>query len=300
MAGIQKTCADELAAIGAQSCTKNNPFLDVVSLLVVKAGFAFDTFVKFADLTEYEKAVRAKTMFPIHEVFEIDDNSEESLYYESPTGKRVPRRLGAYRHVYKFNKSLQVHKALQTFRNANVDFFTIDSAGNICGYSPDGVKACGFSISMFNPEKMTSAMQDNTPAWTPIVVDQLDAKQWNEKGITIKPGWLPSQIQPLSPVSIKVISSAAGTATIRVAYIDGLDSDGSENAIGISGILQDDFIFTGAAPTAAAMVDNGDGTYTFPGATMNTGTVDLKKAAVATTVGDPIENFGGPQSMVVA
>lgn len=33
MAGIQKTCADELVAIGAQSCTKNNPFFDVVSLL---------------------------------------------------------------------------------------------------------------------------------------------------------------------------------------------------------------------------------------------------------------------------
>ena len=300
MAGIQKTCADELAAIGAISCTKNNPFLDVVTLLIVKAGFTFDTFVKFADATEYAKAVRAKSMFPLHEVFEIDDNSEESLYYESPTGKRVPRRLGAYRHVYKFNKSLTVHKALQTFRNANVDFFTVDSAGNICGYSPDGIKVRGFSISMFNPEKMTSAMQDNTPAWTPIVVDQLDAKQWNEKGISLKPGWLFSDLQPLSSVRIKVISSAAGTASINVSYIDGLDSDGSENEIGISGILQTDFIFTGAAPTAAVMVDLGDGNYTFPGATMNTGTIDLKKAAVAETTSDPIENFAGPVSMIVA
>jgi len=300
MAGIQKTCADELAAIGAQSCTKNNPFLDVVSLIIVKAGFEFATFVEFATLAKYTDAIKAKSMFPIHEVFEIDDNSEESLYYESPTGKRVPRRLGAYRHVYKFNKSLTVHKALQTFRNANVDFFTVDSAGNICGYSPDGIKAKGFSISMFNPEKMTSAMQDNTPSWTPIVVDQLDAKQWNEKGVTVKPGWLVSELIPLSAVRIKLVSAAAGTATINVSYIDGLDSDGTENAIGISGILQADFIFTGAVPTAAAMVDLGDGNYTFPGATMNTGTVDLKKAAVATTTGDPIENFGGPTSMVPA
>lgn len=300
MSGITKTCANELAAIGALSCTKNNPFLDVVTLLIVKAGFKFDTFADFADVDKYTNAAKAKTMFPIHEIFEIDDNSEESLYYESPTGKRVPRRLGAYRHVYKFNKSLTVHKALQTFRNANVDFFTVDSAGNINGYSPDGITVRGFSISMFNPEKMTSAMQDNTPAWTPIVVDQLDAKQWNEKGITVKPGWLIGDVQPLSSVAIKVISSAAGTATIRVAYIDGLESDGSENAVGISGIVQGDFIFTGAAPTAAAMVDNGDGTYTFPGATMNTGTVDLKKATLAATTGDPIENFGGPVSMVVA
>jgi len=300
MTGIQKTCADELAAIGALSCTKNNPFLDVVSLLVVKAGFEFASFVDFADVDKYQDAIKAKTMFPIHEVFEIDDNSEESLYYESPTGKRVPRRLGAYRHVYKFNKSLAVHKALQTFRNANVDFFTIDSSGNICGFTPDGVKVKGFSISMFNPEKMTSAMQDNTPAWTPIVVDQLDAKQWNEKGITVKPGWLIGDLIPLSAVRIKLVSAAAGTATINVSYIDGLDSDGSENAIGISGILMADFIFTGAVPTPAAMVDLGDGNYTFPGATMNTGTVDLKKAAVAATTGDPIENFAGTTSMVPA
>jgi len=293
MAGITASCANELQNIGAIACTKNNPFLDIVSLLVFKSGTVFESFVDFADKTKHEDLIRLKKMFPIHEVLEIDDNSEDFVYYESPTGARIPRRLGKYRHTFRFDKSLEVHKALQSFRNANVDVMLVDSAGIISAYSPDGVSVRGFSVAMFNPEKMSMAGQDNTPAWTPIAVDQLDAKEWNMKGISILPGWAATMLQPVTSVRLKKVSAAAGRAVINVAYIDGINGDGSENAIGISGIVVDavissDFVFIGAVPTWPG-VDEGDGNYSFNGATMNTGSVSLRAPKDAFTTGDPIE-----------
>lgn len=291
MAGIVNVCDNELAPIGSLSCSKGNPFLDVVTLLVFKAGVGFDTFVKLATKSEYLTLIKAGSLVPIHGVVEIEDNSEESQYYESPTGKRLPRRLGNYRHVFKFFKSLPVHKALQTFRGANVEIATVDSAGNICGWSPDGIKVRGFSVEMFNPEKMTSPGQDNTPAWTPIVIDQADPKEWNEKGISIKPGWFISELRPVSSVKLTVVSAAAAKIVVNVSYIDGLASDGSENKVGISGILGSDFVFTDTTPTAETMVDKGNGNYEFTGAGMVSGSVDLKPPTTATTVGDPIKSI---------
>lgn len=292
MPGIINVCSSELAPIGSLACTKGNPFLDVVSLLIFKAGIGFDTFVKFATKADYLSLIKSGDLIPIHGVVEIDDNSEESQYYESPTGKRIPRRLGNYRHVFRFNKSLEVHKALQSFRNANVEIMTVDSAGNFSAYSPDGITVRGFSVEMFNPEKMSGAMQDNTPAWTPIVIDQADAKQWNEKGVYIKQGWFVDELKPVSPVLLTVVSAIATKIVVNVSYIDGIASDGSKNKIGIAGILQADFVFTTTAPTADAMVDLGDGNYEFPGAAMVSGSVDLKPPTTATTVGDPIKSTG--------
>jgi len=293
MSGITAVCASDLENIGAIACTKNNPFLDIVSVIVLKAGTTFDTFVDFATESKHTDLIKAKKMYPIHQVFEIEDKSEEALYYESPTGARVPRRLGKYRHVFKFNKSLEVHKALQSFRNANVEVMFVDSAGIISAYSPDGIKVRGFSVAMFNPEKMTQAGQDNTPAWTPIAIDQLDANEWNSKGVAILPGWNAILLQPVTSVRIKVVSKTASKIVLNVSYIDGIAGDGTENAIGVAGILCDaaltgDFVFTTTTPTFPG-VDMGDGNYEFTGTAMVTGSVTLRTPATALTPGDPIE-----------
>jgi len=293
MSGITASCANDLQNIGAIACTKNNPFLDVVSLLVFKAGTTFETFLKFAEEAEYNKLIRSKKLYPIHEVFEIEDKSEESLYYESPTGMRIPRRLGKYRHTFRFDKSLEVHKALQSFRNANVEIMFVDSAGIVSAYSPDGVTVRGFSVAMFNPEKMTMATQDNKPAWTPIAVDQLDAKEWNEKGIAVKMGWSATLLQPVTSVRIKVVSATALKVVLNVSYIDGVGGDGVENAVGIAGIdavsaITSDFVFTTTVPTWPG-VDDGEGNYTFTGVAMVSGSVDLRSPATALTPGDPVE-----------
>ena len=286
---ITKVCSSSLYNIGSLDCNKSNPFLDTVSLLL-SVGHEFSTFADFADEDKWKAAIKAGTIIPLHGVVEIEDQSEEPRYYEAPNGIRVPRGLGKYRHTYLFNLTFEQHKALQSYRNADLDLFVLDDAGNISGFSPDGTKVKGFDLSMFNPEKMRTAGQDNTPAWSPVVVDQLDAKQGNEKGVFVNPGWLASDLLPIADVEVSVVSASATTVVLEVSYIAGIASDGGDAKVGVAGIPEADFVFTTTSPTS--MVDNGDGTYTFTGTTMTTGSVDLAPPTTQTAVGQPIKSTG--------
>lgn len=288
---ITKVCSSSLYNIGSLDCNNSNPFLDTVSLFL-SVGHEFATFADFADEDKWKAAVRAGTIIPLHGVVEIEDQSEEPRYYEAPNGVRIPRGLGKYRHTYLFNLTFEQHKALQSYRSADLDLFVLDDAGNISGYSPDGTKVKGFDLSMFNPEKMRNAGQDNTPAWSPVVVDQADAKQWNEKGVFVNPGWLPSELLAVADVEVSVVSATATLVVLKVAYIAGLASDGTDEAVGVAGIDEADFVFTTTAPTEEGMVDNGDGTYNFPGTAMVAGSVDLKPPSTQVTTGQPVKSTG--------
>nr|NHJ85911.1 hypothetical protein [Asgard group archaeon] len=267
---IQKVGTDALGNIGSLACSKGNPFVDAVSLFLTTNDFEFATKASFATQADWETGIKAKKIFPLHGIVEFEDQSEDSQYYESPTGVRIPRRLGKYRHMYMFNKGLEVHKALQSFRNANLKCFAVDAAGNISGTSPDGVKVTGMDIEMINPEKMKSALQDNTPAWTPVAVDLADAKEWNENGIFVNPSWNPLLEEPVTDVEISVVSATATEIVLKVAYYKGLQDDGSDDLIGVEGIEEADFVFTTTTPDVG-YTDNGDGTYKFIGAAMVSG-----------------------------
>lgn len=297
---VIKVCATELQNVGSLGCKKVNPFVDAVTLIFTTPDFEFASFEDFADESKFTDAIKAGKMFVIHDIVEIDDQSEDTRYYEAPNGNRTPRRLGKYRHMYNFNKPLEVHKALQSFRNADLNLIIVDDIDNVSAYSPDGVKVKGFDIGMINPEKMKSAGQDDTPAWTPLMVDLRDAKQWNEKGVFVNPSWSPLALESVSDVEISVVSASATSVVLKVAYNAGLQSDGTPDLIGIAGIIETDFEFVTTTPTGGGtMVDNGDGTYTFPGVGMVSGSVDLKPPSTSGSGGSPIESTG-PATITIA
>lgn len=296
---VVKVCATERQFIGSLACTKVNPFVDAVTLILTTPDFEFDSFADFADAAIWEAGIKAGKIIPITDIVEIEDQSEETQYYEAPNGSRTPRRLGRYRHMYNFNKGLEVHKALQSYRNADLNLITVDDANNVMAYSPDGVKVKGMTIDMINPEKMKSAGQDNTPAWTPLSIDLKNGKEWNEKGVYVNPDWDATSLEGIAPVEISVLTQTAALVVLKVAYFEGLESDGSENLVGVGGIVEGDFVFDTIAP-AGPMVDNGDGTYDFPGAAMVSGTVDLKPASTAASGGSPIQTNGVPVAITIA
>ena len=296
---ILKVCTDSFGNIGSQGCQKNNPFTDAVSLIIATKGFEFASFTSFATQADWETAIKAKQVFPLHGIVEFEDQSEDVQYYETASGVRIPRRQGKYRYMYMYNLPLEVHKALQTFRNASVEVFVVDSAGNVSGYSPDGVKVKGMSVGMINPEKMKPALQDNTPAFSPLAIDMADEKQWNEQGVFVTPGWSPLLLEPVSSVELSVVSATATNIVIKVGYFQGIAPDGSDDLVGISGIEEADFVWATTNPDPG-MTDNGDGTYAFSGTGMVSGTVDLKPPSTAVSAGPPIENTEGPVPVTIS
>lgn len=288
---IYKICTDALGNLGSLACSKSNPFVDAVGLLLTTSDFSFATIADFANIAKWNTEIRAKRIFPLSGIIELEDQSEDSRYYESPSGVRIPRGMGKYRYMYMYNKPLEVHKALQSFRNANLKVFILDDAGNISGFSPNGVTVSGMTVQMFNPEKMKQSLQDNTPAWSPVVMDLQDAKEWNSSGIFITPGWNPLTLESVSDVELSIVGIPTATKiTVKVAYYSGITPDGLEDLVGVAGIVQSDFVFT---PTnTATMVDGGDGTYVFTGTLMVSGSVNLKTPALAVSLGAAIESTG--------
>ena len=151
---ISSSCAAAIANVGHLGCQDVGQLTDIVALLITSNDYSFATTEDFADVAKYKTAVKAKKIIPLHGVVEIDDQSEEAKMYESPVGKRIPRRPGAYRFVFRFNKPFEVHKALQSYSNGKFKVILIDSSNHIIGFTPDGTKVAGFNISMIYAEKL--------------------------------------------------------------------------------------------------------------------------------------------------
>ena len=201
-------------------------------------SFSFPTETDFATSTKWTDGIAAGTVFPLQGITEYEDQSEETQYYESPTGNRVVRRLGKYRFVFRFNKPLEVHKKLQSFRNADLRLFIVDSNGNIWGTNPSTTVVKGFQVALFNPEKLTMPGADGTPAWTALTIDLYDPQEWNEYGVYVNPStWNPTDLQALVDVHLEQVGTATATSlTVGVYYYDGFTSAGAINKVGISGL----------------------------------------------------------------
>jgi len=278
---VTKVCVNSLSNLGHAGCDTINPFLDVSGLLITSSDFSIDTYTNLALQATFTNAIKAGTMFVLQDLYEMEDQSTETQYYESPNERRIPRRNGKYRYLYKFILPFEVHKRLQSFTNANVKVIPFDNDGNIKVYSANGVLSTGFSVSMIKAEKMSEALPDGTPAFSPLVIDFDNAQEWNEYGVYVKPTWSPEDLRDLAPVDVAIVGSASATAfTASVYYDNGLSSDGSVNNVGIAGLVKADFLSltaAGASQDSAidTVTDNGDGTYTFACTGFATGTLTL-------------------------
>jgi len=279
---VDKVCTSTLENPGQGGCQKVNPFLDLVSLFITTDGFSFAAASNMATESDWQAGIDAQTVFPLQDIYEYEPASEETIYYESPGGKRIRRRAGKSRYIFKFDYDFETHKKLQSFTNMDARVFFGDADGNIKGYNSGTTVIKGFKISMLSAEPMSEPMQDGTPAWTIIVIDLDDPKQWNEDGVYVNPTWDIESLTPLTEVTLAptatTVSASAYEATVY--YVDGWTDAGAANNIPITGLLEEDFIFLktdgDANGAITGFTDNGDGSYAFTfGADLVDGTMDL-------------------------
>lgn len=295
---VLSVCTTNLSNLGHGGCATSNPFLDPIALILTNKSFSFPTEADFATSTKWTDGIAAGTVFPLQGITEYEDQSEETQYYESPTGNRVVRRLGKYRFVFRFNKPLEVHKKLQSFRNADLRLFIVDSNGNIWGTNPSTTVVKGFQVALFNPEKLTMPGADGTPAWTALTIDLYDPQEWNEYGVYVNPStWNPTDLQALVDVHLEQVGTATATSlTVGVYYYDGFTSAGAINKVGISGLAFLDFAIVGSGTlgVVGGWADKGDGTYTFTtvGLTTNDDVNLVAPASLADQAGMIVESTG--------
>lgn len=278
---VAKVCTSTIEDPGQGGCSKTNPFLDPVMIVLTTEGFQFDTVAEFATESNWQAGIDAQTVFPLQDIQEYEDQSEEPQYYEAPGGKRIKRRDGKPRYMFKFDYDFETHKKLQSFNGMDARLYIGDADGNIRGHNPSTTVVKGMKTSMVSVEKMKEPGQDGTPAFTVVVIDLDDPKQWNENGVYVNPTWDIESLTPLSTVTLGASGSTSASAfACTVYYVDGYTTAGAANNIPITGLLEEDFELLKTDGTANAsptgFTDNGDGSYSFTfDADLVTGTIDL-------------------------
>jgi hypothetical protein len=288
MAEVAAVCSSQLENLGRGGCIKSNPFAALTGIIMTTEAFQFDTAETFATQANYIAGIKAGTVIPMLNLWDYEDQSVEPTMAESGRQKRKVTRQGDYRFNFMWDLPFDVHKKLQSFRNASIRVFLVDEAGHVYG-TQVGATAKGFSTSMVNPNKMTLMPSgSDAPALTSLTIDFNNQKEWNEDGVYVDPTWDVEALVPLTDVTLEIVGSpTTSLVVVRVYKTPGLTSAGVVSKIGISGIVQADFDVDFG--TATSMTDNGDGTYSFAStAAFSTGAVNLVAPSAMASVFDEL------------
>ncbi len=299
---VTTTDVSNLANLGRGGCKINNPFKALKGVIFTTSDFSFDDAEDAAVKANWVAGIKAGQVFPMPNLNTYEDNSLEPTYNESDTQRRTFTRSGEYRFTYSWNVPFDVHKKLQSFRNAALRAFLIDEDSNLMGTVESG-KIKGLSIAMINPLKMSFVdASAGTPSLSKVEVDYNDEREWNVYGSFIPMSWSPLALEPLTDVTLEVVGTpTSSSVVVRVYSSSGLASDGTISKVAVVGILQSDFAvsLTGAA---TSMTDNNDGTYTFASsAAFATGTIDLvPPASMVSEFGDYLIISTGSATVTIA
>ena len=282
-------CLNSLVGLGA-ACDADNPFAVDQGIFLTTEDYSFATAADFADITKWNAAVVGKTMFPLHDINEVEDQTEDDVVYTSPsTGVKSAIRDGKRGTMYKLQLPLELHKILRTYSYKKWRLFKYDLNGNIKGTSPDGTEITGIGVVYFKVGKMMPATAD-APAFSVIEVQESDGSEWDDRGVYVKPTWSPSSVAGLTNLSLTQVGSASGTDIVVDAFFDnGLSSDGSVDAIPYAGLtdagswLIDELALTVSSVAESATVP---GRYTITAS----GAVSGGDLSLIPAIGYPVES----------
>lgn len=288
---VARVTTDSYSSTGFSGTRKDNEMTAEVGLWLATPDF-LPTFAELATESFVDAAIKAEQLFPIPNIDSYETRDKEDTIYESPGGNEKLLLHGKRRKTYQLDIPLSVHRALQSFNNANLRQYRIHDDGKISFYEND-TKAQGFTTSMIQSGMMKDVPADgSTPAFTPFMVNLSNYREWDAFGNHITPSWDAISKEGLAAVTLEVTGTpTASEVIVKVYSADGYDADGSVKEVLIKGIVEADFV--SGFGTATSMTDNANGTYTFASsAAFSTGTVNLKAASAMVSTGLLIQSTG--------
>lgn len=281
-------CLQDVKGLGT-ACEADNPFAVAQSLFLAAEDQEFASAAEFASIDKWNEAVIAKQIFPIHDINNVTDASEEDVTYTSPsTGAKSHIRDGKRGSMYDLQMPLVLHQILRTYSFKKFRLYVADLNGNIIGTSPDGVKVTGISLQYFKVGRMLAATAD-TPAFTQVETQEADVREFDDRGVYITPTWSPSSIEGVLGLTLAQVGTASGTDIVVDTYFaNGLSSDGSVNQIPYTGLEDNSsWVLVDASLAIAAVVESSTvaGRYTITA----DGAVTGGTIAVQPNTGFPVE-----------
>lgn len=265
-------CITDVQNIGASACKQFPQAIESI----IKTPLDFEiTAVDAADVANWQAAVVLPAAQRIHVfplAYDFENLSEEATRASSNLGKEVTIRLGQYRFRLLFRENLEIHKAIYSHLGSAGRVFLIDVNKKLIGTSDDGgVTLKGFLLDSFTPEKIQFG-DGSTPSLSPVYMALTNNEELDVNGQQIRFSTQLIALKPLVDVTLALVGNASATGfTVSVKSI--------YDNVGVLGLVAGDFVLGGGIAAAVFGTDNGDGTYTFTGAGLTTGTVTLDIAS---------------------
>lgn len=261
-------CITDVQNVGASACKQFPQAIE--SFIKTPLGFTISA-ADAADVANWQDAVLLDPANRIH-VFplahDFENLSEEATRSASNLGKEVTVRQGQYRFRLLFRENLELHKAIYSHLGSAGRLFLIDVNKKLIGTSDDdGVTLKGFMLDQFAPEKIQLG-DGSTPSLSPVYVTLTNNEELDVNGQQIRFSSQLIALKPLLNVKLAVVGNPLATG-FTVSVKSALDN------VAIVGLVDADFVRADGIAGSVFGTDNGDGTYTFTGAGLTTGTITL-------------------------
>lgn len=157
------------------------------SVLFVSAN-SYITLLQRNTISAFTSLIAESKMFPVHNIDEIEDNTEDVVIFESKHKQRVKSQNGKNRFAFQINVDIDYFIQLKKLEGLNLNAYFGDVSNNLIGYS-DGVNFKPLTIDSIIVKKIPfgSVKSNNTV----IIVDLHDS---NEVNYIYKPLFIISDI----------------------------------------------------------------------------------------------------------
>lgn len=237
-----------------QSIINTNDLSSIASVLFCTVDFQFNTLADFNTTSVWLAAIANQYVFPLHNLTESTENSEETELENSRQNYRFVKREGKYRFMLGLTCDIDYFIRLKEYEGRNLKCYLWDINNNLIGLrSGNTVLPFGIESLIISKPKFGTA----AAGWTNVYLDLYDNL---ESGYFIKPTW---DVESLVNINVD-FENIAQTDSDTMTF-DVIDTCSE----GIEGLLAANFTITdniNGAIAISLLTDLGGGSYRIDGA----------------------------------
>lgn len=195
----------------------NHNFLyNISGIILTKRDFRI-TPSQLLDDSYLFSAMENGDIFPLHMIQDVIPENEDALEIESIRGNTYPQGKGVYRHVLKFNWTLEFHKIVETYSGTDLYAIYYDSNRHIILTEESEGVYRGLTTNMIHLLKPDMFTNGSQVSFSDLKVELSDPKEITEKGKSIQLDWLPSAIDKVF-VSLRIESTGTDYVNFRAKH----------------------------------------------------------------------------------
>jgi hypothetical protein len=168
---------NEIEFFGVPKDIKNtNDYTKIISLFFVDPAFYFNNETELQTESYWLDAVGYGYIIPIHEIKEVEDQSEDSIIGQSKLNYQFEIDPGKYKYIYRVRYDIDIYTTLKQYSEQYYKVYLVDKNINFYGkLTGDRIYPLDTNTIIIKKIKL----QTQNPAFIDIYVEYSDASEFN-------------------------------------------------------------------------------------------------------------------------